>query len=255
MRRAFSLIELLVVVAIIVVLAAILFPVFARAKSAAKKTVGLSNTRQLALAVMLYLPDYDDRYPVGISKGEWIEELQRYRYHTPWFVRVWPYMKNREVREDPSHPRRLPRNSREVITWGTHYGMNISLGWIDGGLPGSALQYPAGLVGVSLAGTYSSTIRTDAEKLDPDTWPRHLRSWIGWGVYGPTYFRGNAVRHPYSPAPQGWEALVRVAGVHSGAVTVAFADGHAKPMPIKRLVGPMPLGFPLGDPQNVWDNQ
>lgn len=255
MRRAFTLVELLVVVAIIAVLAAILFPVFARAKSAAKKTAGLNNSRQLALAVMLYLPDYDDHYPVGISQGEWIEELHRYRYHTPWFARVWPYIKNREIREDPSHPFRLPRNSRGVITWGTHYGMNVSVSWIDGGVTSSSLQYPSGLVSLSLGGTHYESLRTDPEKLDPDTWGRHLRTWLGWGVYGPTYFRGNAAWHPYAPAPQGWEALARVVGAHSGAVTVAFADGHAKPYPIKRLVGPMPLGFPVGEPQNLWDNQ
>ncbi len=59
-RRAFTLIELLVVIAIIAILAAILFPVFAQAKNAAKKTVSLSNTKQIGTATMLYLGDYDD---------------------------------------------------------------------------------------------------------------------------------------------------------------------------------------------------
>jgi prepilin-type N-terminal cleavage/methylation domain-containing protein len=59
-NRAFTLIELLVVIAIIAILAAILFPVFARAKVAAKKTVTLSNLKQVSLASMLYMGDYDD---------------------------------------------------------------------------------------------------------------------------------------------------------------------------------------------------
>ena len=60
MKRAFTLIELLVVIAIIAILAAILFPVFARAKVAAKKTVTMSNMRQVSLASMMYMGDYDD---------------------------------------------------------------------------------------------------------------------------------------------------------------------------------------------------
>ena len=58
--KAFTLIELLVVIAIIAILAAILFPVFAQAKLAAKKTAGLAQMKQLALASIMYAGDYDD---------------------------------------------------------------------------------------------------------------------------------------------------------------------------------------------------
>ena len=59
MRRGFTLIELLVVISIIAILAAILFPVFAQAKNAAKGAVCISNMKQLAAASILYTSDSD----------------------------------------------------------------------------------------------------------------------------------------------------------------------------------------------------
>jgi prepilin-type N-terminal cleavage/methylation domain-containing protein len=56
---AFTLIELLVVIAIIAVLAAILFPVFAQARAAARKAVCMSNEKQIATAMLMYIQDFD----------------------------------------------------------------------------------------------------------------------------------------------------------------------------------------------------
>jgi len=71
-HKAFTLIELLVVIAIIAILAAILFPVFAQAKAAAKKSVCLSNLKQLGLASIMYTNDYDDALPyTGDNGGFW----------------------------------------------------------------------------------------------------------------------------------------------------------------------------------------
>jgi len=58
--KGWSLLELLTVIGIIAILVAILFPVFARAKEAAKKAVCLSNVSQLAKAARLYSLDYND---------------------------------------------------------------------------------------------------------------------------------------------------------------------------------------------------
>jgi prepilin-type N-terminal cleavage/methylation domain-containing protein/prepilin-type processing-associated H-X9-DG protein len=67
-RGGFTLIELLVVIAIIAILAAILFPVFAQAKDAAKKTVALSNVKQLGLGYALYVGDVDDTFPNSVTE-------------------------------------------------------------------------------------------------------------------------------------------------------------------------------------------
>ena len=60
-RRAFTLIELLVVVGIIVLLAAILFPVFARARENARRVSCASNLKQIGLGIMQYVQDHDER--------------------------------------------------------------------------------------------------------------------------------------------------------------------------------------------------
>ena len=70
-QRAFTLIELLVVITIIAILAAILFPVFAQAKEAAKKTSCLSNLKSIGTAMVLYQSDYDDYFPNTNVTGLW----------------------------------------------------------------------------------------------------------------------------------------------------------------------------------------
>ena len=64
-RRAFSLIEILICIAIIALVAAIAFPVFARAKQSAKETKTRSNLRQLGVLVNLYREDYGGGSPIG----------------------------------------------------------------------------------------------------------------------------------------------------------------------------------------------
>jgi prepilin-type N-terminal cleavage/methylation domain-containing protein/prepilin-type processing-associated H-X9-DG protein len=63
LAQGFTLIELLVVIAIIAILAAILFPVFAQARESARTISCLSNQKQIGLAVVQYLQDYDERFP------------------------------------------------------------------------------------------------------------------------------------------------------------------------------------------------
>ncbi len=64
-RGGFTLIELLVVIAILAILAAILFPVFSRVRAKAQLVQCVSNVRQLALAVQMYVQDFDESFPAG----------------------------------------------------------------------------------------------------------------------------------------------------------------------------------------------
>jgi len=64
---AFTLVELLVVLTIISLLAALLFPALASAKAKTHSVVCSSNLRQLGMAFMLYLDDNKDTFPTGAA--------------------------------------------------------------------------------------------------------------------------------------------------------------------------------------------
>jgi prepilin-type N-terminal cleavage/methylation domain-containing protein len=59
-KRAFTLVELLTVMAIIAILAALLLSVLGRAEAAAQKTTCLNNTRQIDIALLMYVTDHGD---------------------------------------------------------------------------------------------------------------------------------------------------------------------------------------------------
>ena len=62
----FTLIELLVVIAIIAILAAMLLPALSKAKQKAKQTACINNSRQIGIAGVMYVGDYN-QYPGSLS--------------------------------------------------------------------------------------------------------------------------------------------------------------------------------------------
>ncbi len=105
MKRAFTLIELLVVIAIIAILAAILFPVFAQAKLAAKKTVDLSNLKQLATAGELWKADHDGYLIKSYANYESGGQATGLTYpQWNWDGAIQPYIKNKDIFKSPLDP-------------------------------------------------------------------------------------------------------------------------------------------------------
>ena len=63
-HRAFTLWELLAVVAVVAIGAAILFPIPCRSRENARRSSCQSNLKQIGLAFAQYTKDYDDKFPL-----------------------------------------------------------------------------------------------------------------------------------------------------------------------------------------------
>lgn len=124
-RNAFTLIEILIVLAIIGILAAILLPVFGSAREAAGTATCSSNLKQIYLGTKLYMQDSNDTYPY----------LGYVRTDCGWANLIYPYIKSAAVFECPNAeqgefktgcpPDTPPTETSQAITWDGSYNYNL----------------------------------------------------------------------------------------------------------------------------------
>src|SRR5258708_24991963 len=105
-NNGFILIEQLVYIAIIAILAAILFPVFAQARESARTISCVSNEKQISLGVLMYVQDYDERFPIwqyGVPNLPRDPNGGLYQEnHMGWDEACQPYIQNKSVMWCPS---------------------------------------------------------------------------------------------------------------------------------------------------------
>lgn len=129
--RGFTLVELLIVVAIIAILAAIILAVFPRVRAMSRTAACASNVKQLVQAARMYADDHDRRLvPARITGAP-----SPSRGYT-WCVQLQPYMKNEQILTCPSDPE--PRATAQSTCLPHSYGINYQLtynsGWGAGAL-------------------------------------------------------------------------------------------------------------------------
>jgi prepilin-type N-terminal cleavage/methylation domain-containing protein/prepilin-type processing-associated H-X9-DG protein len=218
-KKGFTLIELLVVIAIIAILAAILFPVFAQAREKARQISCTSNEKQLGLAMIQYVQDYDERFPVGR-----IETWET----AGWAGQIWPYLKVKAILacpDDPSIPYIWGTNVTDPSFQVNSYAFNDSLMGDQNSGNGAALS--------SLNSASKTVMMCESQNnwVDPSNYSADT---ISPGVTGDSFFWGG---HPspggtldkYATGPiPGQNIFTLNPGRHSGGSNFLAADGHVK---------------------------
>ncbi|RYZ83517.1 MAG: type II secretion system protein, partial [Proteobacteria bacterium] len=86
--KGFTLIEILVVMAIVTLLAAIIFPVAKTVRDSGRISSCASNLSQIGKAISMYVSDHNERYPlVGYVNGcTWVDSIYPYVKSTKVFI-------------------------------------------------------------------------------------------------------------------------------------------------------------------------
>jgi prepilin-type processing-associated H-X9-DG protein len=130
------LIELLVLIANIAIIAAILFPVFAQAREAARQSSCVSNMRQIDMAIKMYVQDYDGycflyhTYDADVAANGPVISLEPEK---PWTILFSPYAKSRAVYYCPSDP--VARTKTQALDLDTY--TRLELPEMEGAKPGT----------------------------------------------------------------------------------------------------------------------
>jgi prepilin-type N-terminal cleavage/methylation domain-containing protein/prepilin-type processing-associated H-X9-DG protein len=139
----FTLVELLITIGIIAVLAALILPVLARGKAAAKKIQCIGNARQLGITWMLYSADHNDRLvangknaPPNESGPHWVQGGFVYAPYSvdpkyisdPRFALFAPYIRTLKTYICPGDPPTLVVN-QQPFPRVRSYELNSYVGW------------------------------------------------------------------------------------------------------------------------------
>jgi prepilin-type N-terminal cleavage/methylation domain-containing protein len=150
--RAFTLTELLVVIVIIAILAALLLPALARARGAGQLARCKSNERQMGIALIGYLQD--NGYYTGLQDRRDTNNLDVY-----WFQKLEPYTHSKWTQplyDCPGYPFDRSKLPWPVDVQNSHNFGEYAYNWI--GVP-TILQAPQGTLGLGLMPGESGEVR------------------------------------------------------------------------------------------------
>jgi prepilin-type N-terminal cleavage/methylation domain-containing protein/prepilin-type processing-associated H-X9-DG protein len=186
-HRGFTLVELLVVIAVLTILAGLLLPVLAHVREQARQSTCLSNLRQIGHAHLLYLQDWDEQFSYWYLPGP--PRPQPFGPHIYWTEFLQPYLHSKAVFRDPSARWNGPEAVRladyVLVTWGPGgFGTPDAPYYQWPGPPLSLAQVARPAETFSLLDGWSSTGGATVDSWDSTGWTvdRPLRHGCGTNV-------------------------------------------------------------------------
>ena len=129
----FTLVELLIVIAIVAIFAAILLAVFPQGREMARRASCVAGVKQIVAAASMYAHDHDRRFIPAMTRGA----PGGKRGYT-WCVIIQPYLENEEILVCPNDPE--AQATEQFVCLPHSYGLNYrytfntAFGWSPGAL-------------------------------------------------------------------------------------------------------------------------
>jgi len=231
-NRAFTLVELLVIIALLGVLFSMMAPVMAKAMSKARDVYCLNNLRNISVAQILFSHDHDDHLtPHAINRKPSTNAIVPNSKMTMWPDLLETYVGDRRAFRCPCMKCDLDR--------GMGFGMN--LGVAGKFIVESEAQAPHAS---QISNPARAIYFADAAFITPETMSRPMNKWqedtskpLGsWTIRTPTDRFWNWVP-------------TRVIPRHEDRANVGFVDGHVESLSVRQLG----FGSLVGHPENLWD--
>ena len=209
-KQAFTLIELLTVITILCLLAAILFPVFSSAKRQALMTQSTSNLKQIGYAWQLYNSDYDENtMPFAIFDDStntsifwWAKYQSGVLDYSQGILSL--YTKSKAINQDPLF-------NNHIMDWIGFNGYGYNYFYLSPQLPTIALAYKG--VGLEEISYPSSTIAFGTTALMNQN-----------QVIGNPYFVPSSFGNPTFQARNGAKGLIMWTDIHITTMTPSYAN-------------------------------
>lgn len=224
-RHAFTLVELLVVVAILAMLIGLLLPAVQAARSAARQTQCRSNMRQLGLAVLMFCDSNNGRFPLLAYHNN--DDSEENELQKSWIATLQPYL------ESVDQVRFCPEDSDGVegrIPTATSFAMNgylrarrqIDTSDLPPAVAEQVRRSARGLVDNfrKLQQTHATILMMEGTAVQLGTNYDHVHSY--------EWFTEQNLRHRDAPDFAVFASVSSEVAVdrHSGGANYVYADGH-----------------------------
>ena len=209
---AFTFLEMIAVMVIITILAALIIPATAAVRSRGRQTVCLSNMRQIGLGLTMYRDEHKDTYPLT---NDWQTAVSSYMRGVSTVARTGGGFVFPDAYLCPEIARKY--NGANPGAWGYAYNLTV----VNDIMPGGPR------VDVAADGSSKSF------EMVPEP---AKKSYIACG-YGGGYvrFTTGIWNLTQTPVPNPWKWQILPEGIHRGVENYLFCDGHIEAIPVTDL--------------------